>query len=216
MTTWSELHDNRSLISRKFFSVAGTQTITAPAGSAYIRASAVGAGGYYDNGAGGNLFGGGAAFARVKTTCAPADQFSVQVGDIVHAIGAGDAAGDSKVTKVSGSVVILKAERGKGTASPNKGLASNSTGDVKRDGENGGVQIGGASGSDSADTIQLGFGGRPTTSLSVNTGHSYPAAGPGGGGSKANRAILGQDQLWNFVPGPGLVCVEFFKTDPGY
>lgn len=202
MTFWSELFRERHLISRTFYGVPGTQTITAPAKAAYIRVSGVGAGGSKTNG-----FGYGAAFARTKTTCAPGDQYSVQVGDIAHSLDAGDAAGDSKVTKVSGSVVIMKAERGKGTAA---GSSANCTGDVKRSGSAPSGNTGGAAAGDDADPFPLGFGGRG--------GAALLGPMPGGGGAKnyAEYSSGAYTFPWTIPAGGGRLCVEFFDQDPGY
>lgn len=211
MTLWSDLFKNRNLVSRVFYTTPGTQTITAPPGSGIIRISAVGAGGWVTNAAGG-----GAAFARKKTTCAPGDQFSVQVGDIAHSLDGGDALGDSKVTKVAGSVLLCKAVRANGRFG---GLDTDCTGDTKRSGTTVGAGTptgGGASGGDDADDFSLGFGGRGAVS-DFGT-QKFLAPGPGGGGFNASTIFNfgGTFIQWTQPPGGGRVCVEFFKTDPGY
>jgi hypothetical protein len=167
-------------------------------------------------------WGGGAAFARVQDVCVGGEQFSVQVGDIAHSSGAGDGAGDSKLTRVTGTVVILKAERGKGVAAPNKGLAANSVGDVKRDGVDGSTGVnstGGAAGSDAADTYQLGFNAAGMSGQTAIDGARLPQAGPGGGGAAdirpdytGNGPVVG---TWTYPPGPGGLCLEFYLKNPG-
>jgi hypothetical protein len=204
VTLWSSLFNQRHLISRTFYGLPGTQTIAAPAHAAFIRVSAVGAGGK-----GNGAFGSGAAFARVKAACAPAEQFSVQVGSIAHTSGAGDALGDSIVKRVTGSVTICKAERG-GTVA---GAAGNCVGDVKRSGtaSSGFGTVGGASAGDDADAFPLGFGGRAAS--------FFVGAAPGGAGGD-NVVVYdngsGFQITFNFPPGDGRVCVEFFDQDPGY
>lgn len=204
MTLWSDLYASKELISRAFYGTPGTQTITAPDKAAFIRASMVGAGGWASGG-----FGGGAAFARVKTACAPGDQFVLQVGDVAHSLGAGDAAGNSQLKTTPGNVVLVKAERGKGTG---PGLAVNSTGNVKRDGSAApGGNVGGAAAGDDADPFPLGFGGRGAQSL------LGPVPGGGGAQNYVEYAGSGGYQvLWTAVPGGGRACVEFFTQDPGY
>lgn len=203
MTLWSDIYKSRSLITRTFYGTPGVQTITAPDAAAIIRVSLVGAGGWASGG-----FGGGSAFARVKTTCAPGDQFSLQVGDTAHSLGAGDASGDSLLKTTPGNVVLVKAERGKGTG---PGLSANCVGDVKRSGAAAGGSVGGAAAGDDADPFPLGFGGRG--------GRSMLGPVPGGGGGKDYVEYAGgggYQLLWTTVPGNGRACVEFFTQDPGY
>jgi hypothetical protein len=204
MTSWTEAFNVPNLISRKFYSAPGTQTIAAPALAGIIRISLVGAGGWDTN-----TYGGGAAFARKKSTATPAETFSLQIGDPLHSIGAGDALGDSKVTRVTGSVLLAKAERGK---APTRGLAANSVGDVVRDGVDGVYAVGGAPGGDSGDANPLGFGGRGVF------WHAYPQLQPshGGGGCKAEAIIYTSGMIQDECPGAGRICIEFFKIDPGY
>ena len=219
MTSWTDLHARRQLLSQKWYGAPGVQVITAPAGAAYIRASAVGAGGWDTGhtgapGVDGGSPGWGAAFARVKAACTPGEQFSLQVGDVLHTMGAGTTAGDTTLTRVTGGAVILKAERGKATAA---GLAANSIGDTKRSGSApsgaGTAAIGGASGGDDADTFPLGFGGRG--------GQRFLSAARGGGG--INDMLVyhafpgGLDYVLylKILPGNGLMCVQFFNQNPG-
>lgn len=221
MSTFAELFDDRNLIRRTAYSTPGVQTITAPAGAAWIRVSGVGAGGWNESSPGSG--GGGAAFARTKTACAPGATFTLQVGDIANTrtnAGAGDSAGDSKLTRVSDSVVLLRADRGRANTSVSKGLASNSIGDVTRDGtsQNDGVG-GGASGSDAADSYSLGVGGRGAVFGSVRGLRQPYAAGPGGGGMLGHVVYdngVGYVLTTQMLPGNGLVVVEFFIDDPGY
>ena len=209
MTLWSELFRVRHLLSRTFYSAPGTQVIVAPDKAAIIRASLSAAGGWANGG-----FGAGAAFARVKAVCAPGDQFSIQVGDIAHSLGAGDALGDSILTKLPSNTVLAKAARGGGGNSP--GLAANCVGDTKRSGANpgntapDGSMAGGLSAGDDADPYPLSFGGRGAS-------HRIAAA-PGGGGAKnyVEYQNGGYQQIWTLCPGNGLICVEFFDQDPGY
>lgn len=206
--TWTQVHSRKHLISRKYYGVAGIQTITAPALAAYIRASMVGAGGW----GAAAVKGYGAAFARVKTTCTPGEQFSAQVGDVVHTNASGvnstadDTLGDSILKRVIGSVVICKAERGHNTAA---GAVSNCVGDTKRAGGAPLVtqQCGTAAGDD-ADAFPLGFGG-PGAVFGPGDYLTHSAAVPGGGG-----VYLPIDSVLSYPPGHGLICVEFFNRDP--
>lgn len=201
MTLWSDLFHTRHLLSRTFYHLPGSQTITAPAGTAFIRASAVGAGGWRTG-----QWGHGAAFARVKQVASPGAQYVVQVGNQANSLDGGSSLGDSFVQKVSGSVTILLAQRGLSTS---PGLAANCTGDVTRTGTAwaGGQQAGGSAGDD-ADPFPLGFGGRG--------GMVTLAPAPGGGGGKNIIAIPGYGNTWTVPGGSGRVCVEFFDQDPGY
>lgn len=222
MSLWSQIFPlSRKLISRTYYDTPGTQTITVPAGAAYMRVSGVGAGGW--NSAMPALPGGGAAFSRLKTAVTPAATYTLKVGDAQHTYsssGSGDSQGDSSLTRDSDSTVIWKAARGKGGGSSSHGLASDCIGDTKRDGfaEDGGIK-GGASGGDDADPYPLGFGGRGVDGGSVR-GRSQPyAPAPGAGGI---WGFVAYDNLAGYAisqvmaAGNGRVCIEFFNADPGY
>lgn len=222
MATWTSLHLKRHLISRTFYSAIGATAITCPARAAFVRVSLVGAGGW-DDGRPANPYGGlpgyGAAFARVLTTCTPAETFALQVGDTQHTATAGDALGDSIFTRNTGAVVLCKAKRGTSTAA---GAASGCVGDTKRSGS-APVQgfnapgpygtapnpvRGGASAGDTGDAFELGFGGR-------GAGQSI-SPGPGGGGIKRMVSFSGlvAFDYMDVPPGDGFACVEFFNRDP--
>jgi len=214
MTTWTELYYTRHLIARTYYGVVGVQAITVPAKAAIVRISLVGAGGA--GAADGVTWGAGAAFARKKTTCTPGESFSLQVGDPAHTVGAGSSAGDSTCTRVTGSVLLAKAERGKSTG---PGLAANSVGDVTRDGSAApytgppypnGAGYGGSAAGDDADPYPLGFGGR-----GAMAGGIWNAVRGGGGGLNINLPAP-SGQTFTYRPGPGLICLEFFDQDPGY
>ena len=214
MTLWSDLFLHRHLLSRVFYGTPGVQTITAPANATFVRVSMVGAGGWDSNtGTGpGGVNGAGAAFARVKTTCTAGESFSIQIGDIAHSKNAGDALGDSKFTRVTGSVLLCSAARGTSTA---PGNASTCTGDTKRTGGAAAGTLCGPSAGDDVDTFPLGFGGRGAKSTDRA---SDLAAAPGGGGSSRNQVYQSADLTYSvyltYPPGNGRICVEFFDQDP--
>lgn len=210
MTRWSDLFNQRHLISRAFFTTPGTTTITAPSNAAYVRVSAVGAGGTSTTQQ--RTFGGGAAFARATLPCTPGTQFSVQVGDPFSASGVGNANGDSKVTRVNDSVVICQAARGGNT----QGLASNCIGDIKRDGSPAPdpSSHAGDSAGDDGDTYALGFGGRGAKWNTIVPGWT-DGAGPGGGGAGSFLTFNTTDNNWSLAGGNGRVCVEFYDQNPG-
>lgn len=225
MTLFTDLYPKTHLLSRTFYNVPGISTIVVPSGATITRISLGGAGGWSATPQSG--YGSGAAFARRKTACSGGESFSVQVGDFAYTRDAGSALGDSIVTRVTGSVVLAKAERGHLTT---PGLAANSVGDVTRDGtartagdtawssaeaaSYSGFSITptapGMSAGDDADTFPLGFGGR-------GAGIHITAANGGGGGFQLalnyQSGFLITD---NFFPGMGRVCLEFFDQDPGY
>lgn len=227
MTLWSELFGDENLVSRRAYVVPGVQDITVPAGATVMRVSMVGAGGATGTGGGGSdnaVFGGGAAFAHYKGSVTPGETLSVQVGDPAHTLGSvnvnGDALGDSKLTRVTGAVVLCKADRGRGTNSNSKGLASNSIGTITRDGVNGNNRTGGASGSDDADPYPLGVGGAGATAGFYGV-LQHITAGPGGGGCQLYALYVAEGGSGYTVTnrakaGKGLVVIEFFRTDPGY
>jgi hypothetical protein len=203
MTLWSDLFNSKHLLSRGFYGASDSGTLTMPPRAAFIRASMVGAGGWDSSAASGigGAAGFAAAFARVKTTCAPGEQFVLSVGTILATHDAGSSGGDSTLTRVIGSVVICRAARGTATAAGN---ASNCIGDTKRSGTQS------LSGGDLADTFSLGFGGR--------SAQPFLAAAPGGGGTKNRQVYRSPDATYllymTFPPGNGRACIEVFDQDP--
>jgi hypothetical protein len=227
MTLFTEFFPQQShLLKRSVFKASGATTVTAPAGSKIIRASAIGAGGYYT---GTNLqqYGGGAAFARMTTTCSAAEVFNVQVGNVLNTNGDGSALGDSFLQRASNSATILLADRGRtnlgtgeGSSSGGvgaKGLAANCIGDIKRDGVAGTSTSGGASGTDATDTYGFGIGGAQGANIAEQS--SGQMAFHGGGGM-SHRFITtdgtGTAIYTHAYAGGGIVIVEFFDADPGY
>jgi hypothetical protein len=209
MTTWAQAFNTPNLISRKEYLTQGTTAVVVPAGATFMRISASGAGGWQvDDGF--SVYGAGAAFARTKTACTAGESLSVQVGNIANTLqGSDTAAGDSKVTRVTGSVILCRADRAHGLTA---GLAANSVGDVKRDGSAGVAYTGGVAAGDEADALPLGFGGRGAQWRDPPT-RRQPARG--GGGIK-DMVLLYTSYQPSFPPGAGRVCIEYFRTDPGY
>lgn len=203
MADFSSLFAQRNLIDRVWFLNYGTiNGVLVPAGAGIIRAHTLGAGGNYAGG--GFQIGGGGAFARVTTACTPGEALSVKVGKRAS----NGAAGDSSVTRTTGSVVLVKAVSGTASAG---GLAASCIGDVTRSGgapaPYNGVGPTRHSGHDLDDTYSLGFGGR-------GAGYSVGASNGGGGCSNVSNPPA-SDRMVS-PPGHGKVCLEFFKSDPGY
>lgn len=235
VSSYTETYDERFLLSRASYGVAGVGiAVVAPGGASVIRVSLVGAGGTEDgrsDPSGGNRWSGGAAFARRKTTCSSGEGFTLQVGDPNYTANAGNALGDSIVVRNTGSVVIAKAERGYGAGNtPNYGRASASVGDVTRDGEPGvmgpftfdddqafalaSYAYGGASGSDLADDFGVGVGGRRAK---IRLGGCEGSGGLGNGIYNASDLVIPRLYQKVTVPaGAGRIVVEFFSADPGY
>lgn len=219
MTLWSDLYGSRDLISRTFYKTPGTFTATAPAATAYLRVSLVGAGGWSSSNP--TNRGGGSAFARKKLAATPGAQFSIQVGSIYENLitsGVSAPLADSIVTRVSDSVVIAKAAHGLGTSVPNKGTAANSIGDTVRDGGDGGGNgyntTTGFSAGDDADPYPLGFGGAGITPAANNLSTIWAAPGVGG---LYSSPLTPDSTATIYIPaGNGMVCVEWFNKDPPY
>lgn len=222
-TTFSQ---NLFLFRKAFLSGAANDVII-PSACGFVRIGAVGAGGWHGwvNGVG--IFGGGSAYAFDKFAVNPNEHLTVQVGDTTHSQDNGDSLGNSIVTRVTGSVVKVLADRGRGgTTGGNKGLASNCTGSVKRDGSDGattstsggGIYNGGASGGDDIDTFPLGFGGRGAQ-LDMSLATYALAAERGGGGAMTVGLFPGgqpASPATDFPAGAGKVIIEFFRSDPGF
>lgn len=224
MSNWNpDIRTTNNLLRRDWLVTPTTgQTVIAPAGAGIIRASLVGAGGWRSGGAAGA----GAAFARVTTTCTPGESFTAKIGNTANSLDGGSAAGDTELLRTSGSVQIALAKRG-GT---NPGLASASVGDLKRDGEaalagtSGDIGIGdvfsyypGGCPGDLEDDFSLGIGG-PRAILGYGVYTIGAHAGCGGVGVTNVYRNIGATffrQSWN-NPGHGLMCVEFYRTNPGY
>lgn len=203
MADFSALFAERNLIDRIWFLNYGTfNGVLVPAGAGIIRAHALGAGGLYSGG--GYQIGGGGAFARTTTTCTPTEALSVKVGYR----GSNNTTGDSSVTRTTGSVVLVKAVSGTASAG---GASASCIGDIKRSGgapapySNTGPTR--HSGHDLDDTYSLGFGGR---------GAGYGVGASNGGGGCDNVFASGLPDRLGTAPGHGKVCLEFFKSDPGY
>jgi hypothetical protein len=202
-TTWSSLHpDTAVLIGRKWFKEPGDYNYTVPASAKFVRAFAQGCGGQ------GQFWGGGGALAKCTVPVTAGDNLKVHVGDVSTS----STPGDSSVKRNDNSVICY-ADRGRGSGA--RGLASNSIGDVVRDGSDGGggsTDHGGAPASDAADYGNMGFGGRAIT------GASLIASDYGGGGhtfiDTDENGILHNFAAWG--AGTGLVVLEFFDSNPGY
>lgn len=211
MATYTETYPGGTLlVQRKFFKNQGIFDFTVPAGAAYLRASAVGVGGQ------GSSRGGGGAFARSKVSVTPGENLKIRVGDTSTS----GAAGDSYVRRNDNITNIVYAARGRGEGAG--GLASESIGDIRRDGESGadGYAAGGTGGLAASDNGD--YGGIVLGTIRGVYASIFYQGSPGSGG------IL---QPWTRVdgsfPGPpngytaqnaglGQVCLEFFNTDPGF
>lgn len=225
MTNWNpDIRSTNNLLQRVWLMTPTTgQAVIAPAGAGIIRASLVGAGGANSAGAG---F--GAAFARKQTTCTPGESFTAKIGNNASALDAGSAAGDTELLRTSGSVQLALAKRGTGTAA---GQASASVGDLKRSGGAAqAAQVGvsplggtvwvyfpGGCPGDLDDDYSLGMGGDAPV-----YGYGYYTAGPmmgcGGVGNapiyrNASSTVVVNQPL---AAGHGAMCIEFYRTDPGY
>lgn len=200
MTTWSSLHaDEAVLVQVKWLKEPGAYNVTVPAGAKFVRASALGCGGQGDH------WGGGGASARSRVAVTPGDNLVCQVGDTSTA----GVAGDSFVKRNDGSVICY-ADRGRGIGSA--GLAANSTGDVKADGAPGASNIGGAPASDATVYNPAGFGG-VAQSISNTNAADYGGGGHLQGDSDENGIGI---VIGAFGAGTGLVCLQFFDSDPAY
>lgn len=203
MSKWSELFPSTLvLMGRAFFKVPGVYSRTVPAGAYFMRAVALGCGGQ------GDQWGGGGALARSLVAVTPGENIKVQVGTTSSA----SIAGDSWVRR-NDNTNICYADRGRGNG--NRGLASNSFGDVTRDGSPGVSGSGGDPASDLADFGTLGFGGLGNKT-SGDISHSAPNAGGGGALGPAadeNGIFIG---YVTFGAGGGMVALEFFNENPGY
>lgn len=221
MTLWSELFPDRNLLSRQYFNRDDgvVEDVPAPAAAGIIRVSASG-GGCAGPSPGGNFSGspgGGAAFARTKTTCTGGEVFTVRVGRAINGTPTqAIIAHQSIVARKTSGTIICRAAHG---YMPGGGPVEDCIGDVIRPGQQAVSGIPGASAGDDQDLFPLGFGGPP-------------AARPGGYGNRWGAAYYGGGgwAKWPFYfepgggptvfasspAGGGLVCVEFFRTDPGY
>lgn len=199
MTLWSDLFPGKSLITRTFYNwQAGAYTITAPAKTTIIRASLIGGGAQHAS----------AAFARVKTTAAAAELFTLSVG------GVGE---NTVLTRNTGSVIICRAD---GAEVGVAGTVAASIGDTKRAGS--AVAPYDAPGDD-VDDFPLGFGGGgafvdagPTGNVD---GFDWRAAFAGAGGDAKTSIIAGnpfEQATFTMPGGQGRACLEFFVSDPGY
>lgn len=200
MTTWTSLHQvEAALLGRKFFTEPGQYNYTVPASAKYVRAQALGCGGQ------GGDWGGGGALARTTVAVTPGDNLKIQVGDVSTS----STPGDSWVKRNDNSVIAY-ADRGRGNG--NKGLASNSIGDVTQDGSPAGVNTGGAPAGDSGLYDTQGFGGLGALYAQTRT------ADYGGGGhtyyDTNESGTLVFMSAWG--AGTGLVVLEFFDSNPGY
>jgi len=199
--------DGPVLIGRKWFKTPGQFNYAVPAGAKFCRALMCGSGGQGSN------WGGSGAFARVKFPVTPAENLKIQVGNSQTA----STAGNSSVSRNDNTVLGL-ADRGRGgtgfTNSGTPGLASNSIGDVLRDGVNGSDTgtAGGAPASDAADFGGFGFGGNGCVQTS-NNGADFGGGGHNTPYNDDSGVFIG---YLPFLAGTGVVVLEFFDTDPGY
>lgn len=198
--TWSAIRsDEAVLVGVIWKKEPGSYNVTVPAGAKFVRAHAQACGGQGDH------WGGSGAYARSRRPVTPSDNLVVQVGTVNTSLPAGDS-----FVKTNAGDVICYADRGRGSG--NAGLAANSIGDVTRDGAPGAPPVGGAPPSDAADPECRGFGGVGADVAADRT------ADYGGGGlvttdndENGIGIIVGA-----FGAGTGLVCLEFFDSDPGY
>lgn len=221
MTNWSTLFPDRNLLSRQYFNRDDgvIDTIAAPEAATIIRVSASGGGnaGTNPGGLSSGSPGGSAAFARTKTTCTPGEQFSVQVG-LANLYSVATPAGLSIVKRLPSGTVICQADHGLTTAG---GLVANCVGDVKRAGARVVEFATSPSPGDDEDPYPLGFGGPGGQRPYGGNGNRWMAAYYGGagwwkwpyyvGGSGSGYIVFGRTPA-----GGGLVCVEFYRSDPGY
>lgn len=200
MTTWTQVHsDEATLIARAWFKVAGTGlNLTVPAGALFVKAVSEGCGGQGDH------WGGGGALALAVEDVAPGDNLVIQVGTTSTA----GVLGDSFVKRNDGTVICY-ADRGRGNGT--KGLASNSIGDITRDGGAPSSGIGGNPATDDDLFGSLGFGGIG------RQGVFGQGADPGGGGliATGNDFYGGNVVIGQYAAGYGRVCLEFYDTNPG-
>lgn len=200
--------DAAQVIGRKFFKEPGAFDFVVPAAfplfpgvaPKFVRASCRGVG------AQGGEWGGGGAFARTKVPVAANDLLRLQVGTV----STGSTPGDSFVKRADGSVIAY-ADRGRG-AGPG-GLASNSIGDVRRDGAPGNRNAG-RGGKPADDTPDFGtLIGPGFEGIYLNRSASW------GGGGSLHPIFDEYSNLIGYVitpGGTGVVVLEFFDADPGY
>lgn len=208
MTNWTSIFPTEALLlGRVFYKDPGLSSFVVPAdfvtysgvAPKFVRAMCVGSGGQGDH------WGGGAAFARSVAPVTVGEALSIQTGNV----GTASSLNDSFVKRASGQVIAY-ADRGRGSGV--RGVAANSIGDVTRDGQPGGANFGGACASDAADYAGDGFGG-----VGSDYGHTIPADFGCGGHILGYVNEYGIDQgtvAW--ASGTGLVCLEFFDSNPGY
>ena len=201
MTTWTSLFpDAAVLLSRVSRKEPGNYDIEVPAGAKFLRAASLGVG------AEGDQWGGGGAYARSRVPVTPGEILKVQVGQLSTS----GTPGDSWVKRADGTVICY-ADRGRGSGV--RGVAANSIGDVKYDGQPGSpAGLGGAAANDATDYAPLippGDG----ADYSSTKGADYGGAG---------KLYWMTDQYGNFVRyiswpgGSGLVALEFYDSDPGF
>lgn len=208
MTSWTTLYPNEALLlGRIFYKTPGLSSLVVPAAFAtypgiapkFVRAMCVGSGGQGDH------WGGGSAYARAVAAVTAGEALSIQCGNV----GTASALNDSFVKRGNGQVIAY-ADRGRGSGV--RGVAANSTGDVTRDGQPGGINVGGSCASDAGDYATGGFGG-------VGSDYSHTVAADFGCGGHILGYVNenGVDQgLVAWAAGTGLVCLEFLDSNPGY
>lgn len=213
MTNFSTFFPGEAtLILRRFFADPGSFNLAVPAGATIARISAEGCGGQGDN------YGGGGAFVRSIVNVTAAENLRIQVGNTSTQ----SVNGDSFVRRNDNITVLAYADRGRGNGQA--GLASRSTGDIKRDGQGGLSSGGGQAGapaSDAGDFGALGFQGLGVYLMSGGTiTNSDALTGPGGGGHLTAYYDVNGIFLANFASGAaagtGQVAIEFFDINPGY
>jgi len=203
MTNWSNIFPRGyPLLQRAYVREPGAVgSIVAPAGAVWVRAGAAGAGGYMTSAPG---WGGGAAFAYQSEACAPGDAFAYQNGDSQHATSSQeDGLADSWVKRPN-STFLVYAQRGRPDGGG--GSAGACTGSVKRSGSAATSTQGGVAAGDDDLPAPMGFGGRGGTT-------TMPPWYGGGGGRVLYPT---QGVTWYHPPGDGMLCIEFYRTNPGF
>ncbi len=176
MSSYMGLYSDAVLLRRQWFNATSTTGATlyngvpVPTGAKCGILHGVGAGGWRTNA---NNPGGGAAYARKKLIDLTASElFNIQVGSTRGSLDAGNSSGDSLITRVASTTVVLKAARGTGVLFSGNvggvninnggipGLDTDCIGDVRVSGKHGNTNgyEGGFSGGDQQLANSLVFG----------------------------------------------------------
>lgn len=161
----------------KSFTSSGIFTIPCGVTSVTVKVWGAGGGGNNDT----NYGGGGGAFAQSTFAVSSADVYAITVG-LGASSGSGAAGGDSSF----GSIVVAKG--GKGGSFKNGGLVSQSIGDIKFKGGDGGKSTGnaGAGGGAGAGTANNGANGEDASGYTRGSGGVGLNGGGNGGNGGAN------------------------------